>query len=133
MNKGLKITLWIVGGLMVIGIFAPKEEQTTTATPDTKPAVVVEKTTPPAASDDELFITLARGSYSKELIAVPDQTLIDTARSTCNALRSGMTMNDILVMAAESSIENDLSGSYVEAMGGVIGFGVGIYCPEFAD
>lgn len=136
MSKSVKITLGIIGGLFVIGLLAPKEEQATVAAPKEAEKLVETANSQkesPVLTDDEIFLTFARDTYPVELSQVPDDTLVSTARATCDALDAGLTMTDILVMAAESAISNDLSDSYTEAMGGVIGFGVGVYCPEYSN
>lgn len=133
MKTPVKVTLGILGGLFVIGLFAPGEDSETSKPATTNAPVATNAPAPIQADKEEVFLTMARNTYPVELAQVDDETLVSTALSTCNGLDSGMTMTQILTIAAESAVKNGLSDSYIEAMGGVIGYGVGVYCPEYAD
>lgn len=133
MKKPVKIILAIIGGLFVIGLFAPSQEKE--VTPEKAVSNSPQATSAPVVveSDDERFIAYIRETYPSELNDVTDRTLIDTAKSACSGLESGLTMSDLLLMVAESSVANGLSDAKTSAMGGVVGAGVAVYCPKYAN
>lgn len=103
------------------------------STPATAPAptVTVTKDAPapapapdidePSMSDDEMFLFLLRGE-DPTFNSVPDSTLTDLGRTTCEALDAGMTLEMYAAVAANSGITRQEAATIAAAS-------IVVYCP----
>lgn len=108
---------------------------TACATPNSAPAptVTVTKDAPapapapepdidePSMSDDEMFLFLLRGE-DPTFNTIPDSTLTDLGRTTCEALDAGMTLEMYAAIAANSGITRSEAATIAAAS-------IVVYCP----
>jgi len=89
---------------------------------------VIKTTDAPIAvyGDDDAFLSSVNDLYNG-IITVTDQNMIDAGRSTCDALQTGSTAQDV-VDAANNSADGDYD-TY-DFLSSVIAAAVVTYCPE---
>ena len=72
-------------------------------------------------SDDEMFLFLLRGE-DPTFNSIPDRTLTDLGRTTCEALDAGMTLEMYAAVAANSGITRQEAATIAAAS-------IVVYCP----
>lgn len=75
------------------------------------------------------FVNKVRDNVSMATRWTDDQ-LVDVAKASCDALKSGSTIREITyLIATNSEVESD----EVTPISSVIGYGISAYCPELGD
>lgn len=77
---------------------------------------------PTLNSNDRLFLKTIRATEPM-LKRVSSKTLIDTAKGACKAMRSGLTILDVVALGEESGLDSEVA---VALTAGAVVF----YCPE---
>jgi outer membrane protein assembly factor BamE (lipoprotein component of BamABCDE complex) len=79
----------------------------------------------PAIDKDAIYLKLVHDETSN---TASDSTLVDMAKGACKELESGSTMKDIQRAIGQLDVPQS---SKVE-VARIVGFGIGVYCPEFS-
>lgn len=101
---------------------------TTTTLPDPKPAPQPQQTISRQEIAEEAFVRLVRGEAP--WLDMSDAEIIDGGYMTCEALDSGMTPGEIILIAIEAAQGNPEVKNAIAALSGGA---TGILCPEWAD
>jgi hypothetical protein len=79
----------------------------------------------PAIDRDAIYLKLVHDETSNK---ASDATLVDMAKNACEELDAGSTMKDLQRAIARLDLPQ---ASKVE-VARIVGFGIGVYCPEFS-
>jgi hypothetical protein len=79
----------------------------------------------PGINKDAIYLKLVHDETSN---TSSDSTLVDMAKNACEELESGTSMRDI--QKAISRLDFDQTTKVEVAR--IVGFGIGVYCPEFS-
>lgn len=78
----------------------------------------------PAIDKNAVFLELVHDNYDP---VSSDSALVDMAKGACTSLKEGATMKEIKTAVAAT----DLPQAKRIELATMIGYGIGVYCPEF--
>lgn len=78
----------------------------------------------PAIDQDAIYLKLVHDGTSNK---ASDTDLVDMAKASCERLKDGDTMKDLQNTIAST----DYAQATKVELAKIVGFGIGVYCPEF--
>lgn len=78
----------------------------------------------PAIDRDAIFLELVHDKYDPPS---SDSSLVKMAKGACDSRKEGTTMKEIQTAIAKTNLDQ---ADKVE-LASIVGFGIGVYCPEY--
>lgn len=131
LSKRDKVVAGAMGVIALVALsnFNQDSDATVTETTVKRTTTTTSPAVTPTQSKEDLFLEMVHENVP--FTGMSDGELLNLAYEICSFLDDGNTTADVLELAAQVAVENNLSDSEIEDLGSVLGYAVGAFCPEY--